>query len=110
MAKDADYRRLIHTTRWVKLRREVLTAHPLCQRCLKEGRIKEATEVHHVRPVEEVVTFRDKQSLMFDVHNLCALCHDCHVLTHKELGRSGRRANTERKERQTQDIVNRFFT
>ena len=53
MAKDADYRRLIHTARWLRLRRDTLTAHPLCERCQVDGYVTPATEVHHVRPVED---------------------------------------------------------
>lgn len=109
MAKDKDYKRMIHTRHWLELRRMVLTAHPLCQRCEAEGRTTAATEVHHVRPVEEGATAREKERLMFDAHNLRALCHDCHVLTHTEIGRSGRKANTERKARQAESVNKRFF-
>ena len=109
MSRDIDYIRAIHTTRWQHLRRAILTAHPLCQRCQEEGRIRSATEVHHIRPVQEGTNRREKQALMYNPHNLRALCHDCHVLTHTEMGRSGRRANTERKARQAQSVNKRFF-
>ena len=77
MAKDKDYIRLIHTGRWLSLRKEVLTAHPLCAECAKAGRVEAATEVHHVRPVEEAIGYADKIRRMYDPHNLQALCHDC---------------------------------
>lgn len=109
MSKDPDYIHAIHTTRWQHLRRDILTAHPLCQRCQEEGRTRQATEVHHIRPVEEATNRREKQQLMYDPHNLRALCHDCHVLTHTEMGRSGRAANTQRKARQAQSVNKRFF-
>ena len=93
MAKDKDYRRLIHTAQWVRLRRAKLTAFPLCERCREEGRLAPATEVHHIRPVEEGLTLREKEQLMFDPHNLRALCHECHVKTHTEMGRCGKTLN-----------------
>lgn len=109
MAKDRDYQKLINTSRWLRLRRAVLTAQPLCQRCKDEGRITAATEVHHVRPVEEAITYTDKRQRMYDAHNLRALCHDCHVRTHTEAGRSGREATKRRNAEHTAQIIERFF-
>lgn len=109
MAKDRDYQRLINCTKWLRLRRDVLTAHPLCQRCEAEGKLTAATEVHHVRPVEEAITYSDKQQRMYDPHNLRALCHDCHVRTHTELGRSGREATKKRNAEQAAQVIARYF-
>lgn len=109
MAKDKDYNKLIHTVKWLRLRRDTLTAHPLCQRCETEGRITPATEVHHIRPVEEAITMADKMQRMYDVHNLQALCHDCHVKTHTELGRCGREATRKRNTEQVQQVIKNFL-
>lgn len=87
----ATYRHLITSRRWAALRRAVLTAHPLCQRCQEQGRVRAATEVHHEEPVERGLTAAEQESLMFAPANLQALCHACHVEAHVELGRSGRR-------------------
>lgn len=81
---------MIHTMRWLRLRRNQLSEHPICQRCEAEGRLTPATEVHHIIPVEDALTFAEKQRLMFDYSNLRSLCHDCHVKTHMEMGRSGK--------------------
>ena len=96
MAKDKDYQKMIHTSRWVRLRRDKLSDYPLCERCEEEGRHSLAVEVHHVIPVEDGLTRQEKERLMFDYHNLRALCRDCHVKTHMEMGRSGK-AYAERK-------------
>lgn len=109
MAKDKDYQQLIHTGQWLRLRKDVLTRFPLCQRCEKEGRTTAATEVHHVRPVEEAITYADKRQRMYDPSNLTALCRDCHVRTHTELGRSGKAATKKRNEQQVADVCKRFF-
>ena len=109
MAKDRDYNKLIHTTRWLRLRKEVLTRHPLCQRCQDEGRVTAATEVHHIRPVEDAHNYREKIQRMYDPNNLRTLCHGCHVATHTELGRSGKAATKKKNEEQVRQIVVRFF-
>lgn len=109
MAKDKDYQRLINTSQWLRLRRDILTAHPLCQRCQAEGKITAATEVHHVRPVEEAINYAEKRRRMYDPANLRALCHDCHVRTHTEAGRSGREATKKRNAEQVAQVIKNFF-
>lgn len=109
MAKDKDYNRLIHTVKWLRLRRDALTMRPLCQRCEAEGRLTPATEVHHIRPVEEAIAMADKTQRMYDPHNLQALCHDCHVRTHTESGRCGREATKKRNAEQVRQVLKNFF-
>ena len=109
MAKDKEYNQLIHTTQWLRLRKQVLTRHPLCQRCEQDGLITPATEVHHIRPVEEAFGHAERRQRMYDITNLQALCHDCHVRTHTEMGRSGKDATRARNDKHVSEIVNRFF-
>lgn len=109
MAKDKDYIKMINSTRWLRLRRDILTAHPVCERCQAEDYITPASEVHHIRPVESGITLDDKRRLMFDPHNLMALCHDCHVKTHTEMGRSGKELTRRRNTEQVGAIVKKFF-
>ena len=109
MAKDKDYIKLIHTARWLKLRRSILSAHPLCERCEAQGYITPATEVHHRRPVEHGLTYADKHRLMYDADNLCALCHDCHVRIHTEMGRSGKAATLRRNAEQVSAAIRKLF-
>lgn len=68
-----------------------------------------ATEVHHIRPVEEGLTLREKEQLMFDPHNLRALCHECHVKTHTEMGRCGKKQAKERAEAHLLRFKDRFM-
>lgn len=109
MAKDKDYRKMIHTGRWLRLRRNVLTAHPLCQRCRQQGLLTPATEVHHIKPVEEALSKKEKERRMYDEHNVQALCHACHVRVHTEMGRCGREANKQRKAKQAREVIEKFF-
>lgn len=110
MAKDKDYIRMIHTDKWLRLRRAKLTSNPICERCQAEGRITPSQEVHHVTPVEDGLTVRDKQNLMYDPHNLQALCHDCHVKTHTELGRCGKAHAKRRAAEHREQFVKKFLT
>lgn len=66
------WRRLYHTARWRRLRREVLQASPLCGDCQAEGRVTAATDVDHRIP------HRGDTRRFYDRHNLQALCRACH--------------------------------
>lgn len=109
MAKDRDYIKLIHTGRWLLLRKAKLSTNPLCECCQENGRIEAATEVHHVSPVEEAIAYADKQQRMYDITNLQALCHDCHVKIHTAMGRAGKEATKRRNEKQIKQVIQKFF-
>ena len=101
---DEGYRKMIHSTAWLKLRRDTLSVHPMCQRCQEEGRLSPATEVHHIVPVDDGLSLEEKRRLMFDPYNLLALCHRCHVMVHTDLGRSGK----PRSQRTNAEALKRF--
>lgn len=109
MAKDKDYNKLIHTARWLRLRRDILTEHPICERCEAEGFVTPATEVHHRKPVEYGINYAEKRRLMFDPDNLMALCHDCHVKEHTYMGRSGKGATRRRNDEQIRAVIDKFY-
>ena len=109
MAKDADYKRLIHRSRWIRLRRQILSDHPSCQQCMKDGYLTAACEVHHIIPVESGHTLRERETLMYDRSNLMALCHRCHVEIHRELGRSGKEVSKRRNEDRVKAFNEKFF-
>ena len=96
MAKDKDYKRMIHTMRWLRLRKATLSLHPVCQECEREGILSPAVEVHHIVPVETALTLSEKESLMYDPHNLLALCHSCHVAIHASMGKGTKALAKER--------------
>lgn len=110
MAKDKDYIQLIHTNRWLRLRRDKLSAQPLCERCSESGTVRAATEVHHVTPVEDGLTRAEKERLMYDYSNLRALCHDCHVKTHTEMGRCGKEQAKKRAREHLKRFKERFLS
>jgi 5-methylcytosine-specific restriction protein A len=102
MAKDRDYIKMINSARWRTLRARVLAAHPMCQRCAEDDIYTAAVEVHHITPVESVAGYHNKERLMFNPNNLRALCHNCHVLTHVELGRGTREQRIERNKKEAE--------
>lgn len=109
MAKDKDYIKMIQSRRWSTLRRQVLSEHPTCARCDEEGRLRLAVEVHHVVPVESGLTITEKSRLMFNRSNLTPLCHACHVITHTEMGRSGREATRRKNNILVCKVIHKFY-
>ena len=59
---------------WKRIRDRYAKAHPLCERCLKEGRLTPMEEVHHILPVNRGGSNDDS--------NLMSLCHSCHQWIH----------------------------
>jgi 5-methylcytosine-specific restriction endonuclease McrA len=66
-----------------RFNRRYLAKHPLCEECLKSGRVSAAAEIDHVAPIESGGTHAET--------NLQALCKPCHVeKTNRDQGlRSG---------------------
>lgn len=66
---------------WRKLRPIKMANNPLCEDCLKEGRITPAEEVHHI---ESPFKYKDyRRDLLFaDYSNLVSLCKECHIKRH----------------------------
>ena len=70
-----------HTPAWRRIRVMALQRdHYLCTACLKKHRFTKATEVHHIKPLE------DFPELALDLDNLTSLCWQCHEET-KDHGR-----------------------
>jgi len=60
--------------------------HPLCERCLSEGRTKETEEIHHVIPLKSCNgDLNYLIQLAFDYDNLMACCTKCHEDIHAEM-------------------------
>ena len=92
MPSNKQYHKLLNANRWQKLRRAKLDRNPLCEQCLKVGRVRVATEVHHVVPVETGRTDAAMTSLAYDYTNLMSLCHDCHREIHRQNPANRRRS------------------
>ncbi|MBQ7212802.1 MAG: HNH endonuclease [Muribaculaceae bacterium] len=110
MSKDANYIRLIHTARWLSLRRWKLERQPLCETCMDNGQLTPATEVHHVIPAETAITSADMEGLMYDPHNLRSLCHACHIRAHMELGSRSRKMSKQRTAERLRRFADKYPT
>ncbi len=97
MSRDPQYQRLLNSKRWKELRRFYLWQNPLCERCLKEGHVRSAIDVHHKTPVETASTLSEMEALCYRWSNLEALCIPCHQAVHKEMGKDKRVNVKERK-------------
>jgi len=94
---NPDYRAIITGKRWTTLRGMKMLMNAIdnggfCERCVKLYRAggprpREATEVHHIVPIESGHTRQEMEALAYDENNLMALCSQCHHELHKELGR-----------------------
>jgi len=67
---------------WKKLRNAYIAEFPLCEECMKHGRVTPATEVHHKVEFLKGTTQVEIESLAYDWNNLMALCKECHLEKH----------------------------
>jgi len=67
--RDPDTRKR-YGREWKRIRNRYIAAHPLCEQCLRNGRLTPSEEVHHVKPLSVGGTH--------DEENLMALCSSCH--------------------------------
>lgn len=109
MARDREYIKLINNRRWQALRLSVLEHEPLCRRCAQAGRIRQAREVHHVRPIQAGVTPWERERLAYDPANLMPLCTECHQREHERLGSKGKAEQTSRRKAETSEFMRRFY-
>lgn len=84
--KETDMRKLrqkaYQNTTWRKLRETYMREHPICEECLKKGKVTAAQDIHH-----KVSPFKGGEinyTLLLDPDNLMALCKDCHGNIHAE--------------------------
>lgn len=84
-AANADYRRIINSRGWRRLRDEYFRAHPLCEDCLAGGRAVPAEDVHHVVPIERARSRAEMERLALSASNLRSLCRACHEEAHRQL-------------------------
>lgn len=82
-ARRAIYRRLMNSKDYKLARRAAwLRDKGLCQNCLRQGYVRAAQEVHHLRPVEWGRDEKAMRERCLDVGNLECLCHECHFHIH----------------------------
>ena len=68
----------IYGSEWRRVRERYAAAHPLCEKCLEQGKLVPLDEVHHIVPTSRGGTH--------DESNLMSLCKSCHTKMHIEIG------------------------
>lgn len=80
-----ERQQIYNSTRWKKLRNLYYQEHPLCEQCLKEGRITPSHDIHHrLSPFVRGLSPEERIRRAYDWDNLMALCVDCHVKEHQK--------------------------
>ena len=69
--RDEFTKRFYNSRAWRKARERKLRINPLCELCLKEGKLVAASIVDHVVPIKE-------GGEVWDLDNLQSLCKTCH--------------------------------
>ena len=109
MSHNEKYRKLINSTRWIKLRNEKMHNDPFCERCRERGRFVTATEVHHKVPVESVTDFLKMSFLAYDYSNLMSVCRKCHKELHSERHARARQESRRRRFAEIRERVRGFL-
>ena len=67
---------------WRTTRLEYKIKHPICERCLHEGRVTPMKAVHHMCRFGQGRTASERWQLLTDMDNLVSLCEKCHHDVH----------------------------
>ena len=79
-----DKAAIYNSREWKELRVRKLRTNPLCEVCAERGLVVAASQVHHVRPIEDTTSLDEMRARAFDWNNLQSLCIPCHAAIHKE--------------------------
>ena len=86
--RDKNSRAFYKSKEWQDVRELALKRdNYLCQRCLKDKKLKKADLVHHIVPLKDDATLRSKLS------NLESICHKCHNIEHKVIDNNKVKSN-----------------
>lgn len=79
--KAALRKKLYNDTKYRKIRDWYMMEHPLCEECLKEGKVTPSTQYHHIKsPFADGLTWSERYALLRDENNARSLCvyhHEC---------------------------------
>ena len=68
-SKNSD--KFYHSSKWRKLRIQVLIKNPMCVHCQRNGDVTLATVADHIKPVSQ-------GGEIWSINNLQGLCESCH--------------------------------
>lgn len=79
---DSDRRKIYNSEKWRRLRAWKFTCDPLCEECLKVGKIVKAEDIHHKVSFMSTEDIQERIRLAYDFDNLQSLCKKCHQKKH----------------------------
>lgn len=79
---DNQSSKYYNKVQWRDLRQAYMIEHPLCERCLREGRTTLAEEVHHKQFILSGSDDNERLDLLLNYNNLESLCKKCHDELH----------------------------
>ena len=110
MGRNKEYRKLINTRKWQKLRLQALSkTNYLCAVCLRNDITTPATEVHHIAPVETGTNLLHMKQLCYDPNNLLPVCKECHKKEHIKLRSYTKSETQKRNKERANDFASRFL-
>ena len=74
--------KVYNNTKWRKVRELHLKSQPLCQECLRKGKVTPADQVHHINGFIEHGAIN--WAMAYDDANLESICAECHGLLHQQ--------------------------
>ena len=82
--QPTDMRRLrqkaYQSKEWRALRDVYIKQNPICEECIKKGKVTPAQDVHHIK--SPFSKNNVNQQLLLDYNNLMSLCKQCHAEIH----------------------------
>lgn len=88
--------KVYQTRKWRRLRAIKLADSPLCEDCLRAGRIESAVDCHHDVSFMTATDAATRYHLAYSYDNLISLCKTCHQRRHN--GETAHEADAERLE------------
>lgn len=79
-----ERQKIYYSTKWRKLRNAHLQQHPLCELCLKDGKVVPAIDVHHIISFMSTDDPLKRLYLAYNPDNLMSLCKECHQKIHNK--------------------------
>ncbi|MEE3416812.1 MAG: HNH endonuclease signature motif containing protein [Prevotella sp.] len=90
--RNSEIANIYNSKQWKDLRNLYLLEHPLCEKCLEQGKVSgtnlsgtkvSATEeIHHIRKISSGRNEKEMKEIAYDYGNLMALCKECHHKIH----------------------------
>lgn len=85
--RKKERQKVYNSSRWKSIREYMKQTYPLCQDCLKNGKVTPMEEVHHIEsPFKRGLSQEEKEKRAYSLDNLVCLCKQCHINRHHPEG------------------------